>query len=123
METPYWDFAVAENFVGEDTVDVDGEETVICAKPHADRRRTDNNLRERKLHTPGDRYVLVFYVPRNVQEIQLWRYRSNAVIHVRKIAQLTRPICTKGQVGSCELLISPHPEPQHSAWKNRRRRL
>lgn len=35
------------------------EEAVTCAKEHADRNSTDNNVRERKLHTPGDRYALV----------------------------------------------------------------
>lgn len=62
METPYCDFAVAANLAGEETVELDGEETVICAKADADKRITDNNLRERKLHTPGDRYVLGFCV-------------------------------------------------------------
>ena len=59
METPCSDFAVAANFAGDEAVD-DGEETVICAKlatEHKSSKPTD--FRDRKLHTPGDRYVLV----------------------------------------------------------------
>ncbi len=60
METPCSDFALAENFAGEETVDVEGEETVICAKPHTEHKNSkQTDFRDRKLHTPGDRYVLV----------------------------------------------------------------
>lgn len=55
------DFAVAANFVGDETVEVEGEETVTCAKLSAEKTGSSKtNCRDLKLHTPGDRYVLVF---------------------------------------------------------------
>jgi len=42
MEIPLvLDFAVAANLVGEETVEVDGEETVICANPG--RQKVENS--------------------------------------------------------------------------------
>ncbi len=57
------DFAVAANFVGEETVLVEGEETVICADAiTGNSENRQSNFKDFKLHTPGDRYVLGFYV-------------------------------------------------------------